>query len=117
MLRDRLSFAHAAWDWSCFDECFSGAVRMSDIDGVVEANGHVLFVEAKPAYEPGLSVGQLRLFRTLSELPRVTVLVLFGTDGAPERWYRFHGEGMRHTTIDEVRRFIAAWYDRARASR
>lgn len=30
-----------------FDDCFGGAIRMGDIDGAVERNGHILWVEWK----------------------------------------------------------------------
>lgn len=30
-----------------FDDCFSGSIRMGDIDGAVERNGHILWMEWK----------------------------------------------------------------------
>ena len=30
-----------------FDDCFSGKIRMGDIDGAVERNGHILWLEWK----------------------------------------------------------------------
>lgn len=30
-----------------FDECFGGRIRMGDIDGAVERNGHILWLEWK----------------------------------------------------------------------
>lgn len=32
-----------------FDECFGGKIRMGDIDGAVERNGHILWLEWKSA--------------------------------------------------------------------
>lgn len=31
----------------CFDDCFPGFIRMGDIDGAVEINGHILWLEWK----------------------------------------------------------------------
>jgi len=37
-------------DWGFLDNSFSGKIRVSDIDGIVEVNGHLLILEWKGKY-------------------------------------------------------------------
>jgi hypothetical protein len=81
-LRSRDAYRDAAWDWSCLDGCFSGSIRPTDIDGLVERKGHALFLEAKPP-NGYLTVGQELTFKSLSRKPLLCAIVFFGEDGKP----------------------------------
>ena len=59
------AFVENLWDWGFLDECFPGTrIRVTDIDGLVERNGHFLLIEAK---SPGKDIptGQRILFDRL----------------------------------------------------
>jgi hypothetical protein len=82
-LKNKKAFVDALWDWGFLDECFSPTrIRISDLDGIVERNGQVLFVEAKP---PGkeISTGQYRLFSKLAARG-FSVLVIWGDTNIPQ---------------------------------
>lgn len=72
-------------DWGILDGCFPRDIKPSDIDGVVEINGHLLFLEWKkpPA---SLTTGQRRMFeRQTLRARRQQVLVIYGELGKPAR--------------------------------
>lgn len=60
--------------WDDVIECFPRGIRPTDIDGMVEINGHFLFMEEKRA-GAAMHDGQRFALRSLSRLPGVTVLV------------------------------------------
>lgn len=83
-------------DWSDINDAFPGAVRPSDVDGMVEINGHILFLEQKGVGVP-ITTGQARAFRELSRKENVTVVamrpgtrfemeVLFYVNGSGSGW-------------------------------
>jgi hypothetical protein len=60
--------------WDDLIECFPRGIRPTDVDGMVEINGHVLFLEQKQA-GAHLQEGQRRAFLSLAEHDGVTVVV------------------------------------------
>jgi hypothetical protein len=46
-IRDPEKFFDSMVDWSPLNSCFEGAVQISDVDGIVERNGHVAMYEQK----------------------------------------------------------------------
>lgn len=113
---DPNKYRDAAWDWGILNGCFGdGRIRPSDIDGVVEKGGHFLFIEAKPPGKP-LGKGQELLFEALASLsPKVTVLVLWGEKEQPtEMWHVGHPR--RSCSLQDVREFCRAWYQKALAT-
>jgi hypothetical protein len=69
-------------DWGMFDGCFdakSEKIKIGDLDGVVEINGNVLFLEWK-RMESELSYGQKRLLMTLTEnSDKHMALIIYGS--------------------------------------
>lgn len=62
-------------DWSDINECFPRSIYPTDIDGMVEINGHILFIEQK-SVGASLTKGQIRAFLALSKKPNVTVIAI-----------------------------------------
>lgn len=60
--------------WDDLLESFPRGIRPTDVDGMVEINGHVLFLEEKSAGVP-VGAGQGRALRQLASRPDVTVVV------------------------------------------
>jgi hypothetical protein len=81
-IRNKSAYMDALWDWGFLDDCFAYGIKVSDIDGVVERNGHMLFIEAKPPKKK-LSRGQLILFSNLAR-SGFCVMVLWGEPNKPE---------------------------------
>lgn len=108
-LRNRDAYRDAAQDWVILEGCFGGKIRPSDIDGIVERNGHFLVLEKKPSgYE--FRGGQALLFSRLSALPRFTVLILRG-DGQDCESMQVWGQPTQPCTLEAIRDFCHAWYD------
>lgn len=117
-LRNRQDHADAAWDWSCLDGCFGNTrIAACDIDGAVEVRGNFLFIEAKPP-RGNLTTGQEIMLRRLAKLPGVTVLILWGLDGAPVRCAIMRGATYRvqRCSLRSVRVWIGRWYAAALAA-
>jgi hypothetical protein len=91
----------------------------TDVDGVVEINGHVLFIEQKRA---GASVhgGQARLLRVLERFPDAAVWLIRQTaqpeifeciyrdgDTRPSGWHRY--------TVEQMRTWLTTWSTAASA--
>lgn len=66
-----------------FDDCFGGAIRMGDLDGAVERNGHILWMEWKrgvilDAFETKFKA-QIRQARAFTEnSPKQTFIFVVG---------------------------------------
>lgn len=107
-------------DWSDVNDCFPGAIRPTDIDGMVEINGRVLFLEQK---KPGVSIpaGQSRAFRELSKKQQVTVVAIrAGVETELQMLvYRLgdvRGDGWADVTRPDFLGFLRGWADRAMAA-
>lgn len=61
-------------DWEDIIQRFPRNIRPTDIDGMVEINGHFLFLEEKSAGAP-IESGQRMALKSLSRNPNTTVLV------------------------------------------
>lgn len=64
-------------DWGFLDSSFSGKIRVTDIDGAVEANGCLLILEWKRTGAI-LTTGQKIMFQMLTQKNHVTVFVIHG---------------------------------------
>ncbi len=64
-------------DWGFLDNAFSGKIRVGDIDGIVEANGHLLIIEWKGVGVP-VTVGQEIMFNNGTRKNNLTVFVVNG---------------------------------------
>jgi hypothetical protein len=97
------------WDWACLDGCFGSGIRPSDVDGIVEVNGHFLLMETKSP-SAHLSIGQRRMFLAFPGL----VIVVWGEPGAPKEMLVLdHGDEVRPlgtATLDDFRKRVRAWF-------
>lgn len=83
-IRNMNSFISSLWDWSILDGCFGNTkIGVSDIDGVVERNGHTLFLETKRPNVP-IPLGQHVMFDTWRKTGFATVIVIFGQADNPQ---------------------------------
>lgn len=70
-------------DWGILDGCFPRGIRPSDVDGIVEINGHFLMLEWKPL-NGFLTRGQLLMFQNITAgSPKGQVLVIYGDKSEP----------------------------------
>jgi len=64
-------------DWGFLDQSFSGKIKVTDIDGAVEANGHLLIIEWKGIGVP-IPIGQKIMFEKITARSDITVYVVNG---------------------------------------
>ena len=61
-----------------FDSCFPGRINFTDVDGLVEVNGHFLGLEWKSGDGRGLSTGQRLCYEQLTRFPRFVMVLVRG---------------------------------------
>ena len=70
------------WDWTPLNGCFSGKIRVTDVDGLVERHGRFLLLEGKRLKSgqqpPPIPRGQQYTHDALCATGLFTVIVLWG---------------------------------------
>lgn len=110
-------------NWDVFNnECFMPTnIKMSDIDGVVERNGQLLFFEVKQNTKV-IQYGQQLLFEKLTEnAPHISVLLLYAQNVSQEmdiQEYAVFRDGKMTqdwtpTNTEEMKSFVTQWFQRA----
>jgi len=102
-------------DWGFLDNSFSGKIRVGDIDGVVEANGHGLFLEWKSA-GASIPLGQEIMFKNLSRSTNNRI-IFFVINGDPKESVAvktsIYANGVLQAVIGtdngKLKRLCAAW--------
>lgn len=99
-------------------DCLPGNAAPSDIDQVIERNGHFLVIECK---RPNQSIGrgQQILFEQLLNLGRgrVRVLVVVGTPPHEIESYAWWGQPPTSADVHEIRALVRRWYEWANTQR
>lgn len=101
------------WDWKILEGCFSGKIAPTDIDGMVEKNGHFLVIETKrPNVE--IPLGQLYTFQAMQKLGCFTVIIVWGHKDKPEAMQVLTENGdtskIKQIDLDGLRRYVERWY-------
>jgi hypothetical protein len=96
-----------------FAECFPGRINFGDVDGVVEINGHFLYLEWK-AEEVPLKTGQRILIerRTLDGLSTYLIVAGDAESMKVERYaVAWNGKigAWEDATLDDVKARIKSW--------
>lgn len=118
-IRNRDLVAQQLWDWGWLNPAFRPTrARASDIDGVVEQDGHLLILEGKPTdYAWRQDSAQFRTLKTFSRKPGTCVLVLYGDASIPlvKTAEQIIPMGPKHlprvpADNDDVIRWVAEWF-------
>lgn len=96
-------------DWGLIEDCFRGKVSPTDIDGLVERNGHFLLLEGK-SRGVKIKVGQEILLREWAAKPHCTAIVFWGPLSDPNRLRWMHGHDVIEVDGDLAR--LRAWLRR-----
>lgn len=98
--------------WDDLIEVFPRHIRPTDVDGMVEINGHILILEEKTQGKP-LDNGQRRALKALTERPHTTVVVFRpGSVSDLEVLILANGatpEGYQRVSRDWFRGWLRAW--------
>ena len=96
------------------DGAIPGGVNPSDIDQVLERNGHFLFIECKRPHQP-VPRGQQILFDRLLQLSStdhdVRLLQVVGNPPDKIQQRGWWGKPLRDTSLEEVRGLVRRWWD------
>jgi len=98
--------------------CFGNTrIEPTDVDGLVERNGHFLVLEAK---KPGVKIkqGQLWTFNALRNTGLFTILILWGEKNMPQEMQVLYPKPLevspaKPCDINDVRRVVTWWFNRA----
>lgn len=109
------------WNWKPVADMMPGRMGVSDIDGVVERNGHFLFMESKNDNEP-LSTGQRIMLCQLAKLnpERVRVVIVYGDRESGEilGYSRVTPEGIQdRASAEAFKTAFRRWFTHANSSR
>lgn len=113
-IRNLKAYVDGLWDWGFLDICFAPTkVKVSDVDGIVERNGHILYLEAK-SLGKGIPDGQRIMLRSLAQ-HGCTVVVLWGHKNDPREmmiWWPHSVEPADKITVDisDVQNFVRSWF-------
>jgi hypothetical protein len=107
------SFVKGLWDWGFLDECFSGKIKVTDIDGAVERNGYFLVLEAKSPNVP-VKRGQMIMFDSMVATGKFTVLILWGETNFPTQYQLLTSKGkgqIKSCNRERIIKIVSAWFD------
>jgi hypothetical protein len=90
MINNTNEFVKSLWNWDILNGCFGDThIKPSDIDGMVERNGHFLYLETK-ATNAILRRGQTIAIENRIRDGVSTVIVVWGDTNAPVRMKAFY---------------------------
>ena len=108
-------------NWNVFNDCFTGTnIKISDVDGVVERNGHFLFMEVKQNTK-NIRLGQRILYERLTDnTDHISVLLLYAqnvsSDMDIQEYAVFRNGEMTQdwtpTNTEQMKGYVSAWFQR-----
>jgi hypothetical protein len=118
-IRDLNKFREQIWDWSILAGCFGNtAIRVSDVDGMVERNGRFLFIETKQPHVTTIPRGQMMAYERLMKRGGAVFFLVWGQPGRPEMVQVTTQHGTippRPCNLDNLRYLVSLWYQKANA--
>lgn len=108
-IRDMDTYVSQIWDWSFLNDCFGETkIRVTDVDGLIERNGHFLLIETKmPKQE--IPVGQAILFEKFAREERHHVLIVWGYKNKPVA-AQFWGRPVMDADEQSLKAIIRRWF-------
>lgn len=108
---------NSIWDWAILDGCFGDTkIKISDIDGFAERNGHFLILECKFRPSDPIPTGQEIAFKKLAQSKLFTIIVLWG-DKSPEAMKIYYANGniteQKEANLNDLRNVVSWWYKQA----
>lgn len=116
-IQNPVKFVEGLWDWEILDGCFGKTkIKCSDLDGCVERRGKVLVIETKsPGAKLDENDGQYIMFKNMVKHNHITVFVVWGNNGKPERIQEFHRGGnilpIQDIDLDGLKNRVEKWFE------
>ncbi len=114
-IENERAFLDGIWDWAILDGCFGETrIKPTDIDGLVERNGHFLMLECK---SPGVPVkqGQAMMLNRAVTTGFFTAMIVWGEQNKPEKLHIIGAMGnIEINPCDTAlfRHYVSLWFDR-----
>lgn len=123
-LRNKKRLHDSYIEFGVFNKCFRRGIQFTDIDGIVESNGHFLILEKKVSGAK-IPKGQTYMHRAMGNLGVFTILYYFGytdADGWPQpgKYTIIHED---HTVesgdcnCEKLQEIIGLWFDKVESGR
>jgi hypothetical protein len=117
-IRDPAKFMEGFWDWGFLDDTLPGKVKVSDIDGFVEKNGHFLILETKK-FDVSIPLGQKIAYEKLQKTGLFTIVYLWGEKGFIEEMQVLYANGKvspkKSADNDDFKRVVEWWVKQSAA--
>jgi len=115
-------FMGSLWDWGILNGCFGNTkIKPTDVDGLVERNGHFLVLEAK---RPGVKIkaGQWWTINALRNTGLFTTIIIWGERNQPEQMQVIYPipyapKQPEKAGITELRDIVSRWFQYAEKKR
>ena len=100
-----------------FDDCFRYGIQSCDIDGITEIGGHLLIQEWKDPSHTCVTDGQNIMFKNMTKIKEITVIVVYGDARTMTVEYIDIYEsglprGREKCNLLELKKRIKAWAER-----
>lgn len=104
-------YAKKLWDWTSLNGCFERGIRLTDVDGMVEANNKFLFLEGK-SKDIDLPKGQKWALERLAKIPEITVVSFNGEppDLNTITFWEILGKKKYEGNFKEFYEFVHKWF-------
>lgn len=112
-IENERAYLNGVWDWAILDGCFGETrIKPTDIDGLVERNGHFLMLECKA---PGVPVkqGQMIMLSRAVETGFFTVMTVWGHQNQPEKLQVIGSIGnitIEPCDMETFRKYVSTWF-------
>jgi len=111
-IRNIDTYVSQIWDWSFLNDCFKQTkIRVTDIDGMVESDGHFLMIETKMPDEP-IPLGQDIMFEHFVSSGQNQVLIIWGYRNNPVQ-AQFWGKNPFAVNEKGIKAIVARWFEYA----
>jgi hypothetical protein len=113
-IRNPKKFVESLWDWGFLDNCFGQTkIKVTDIDGIVERNGHFLVIEGKDEGVP-IPYGQKRMFEVMHKTNLFTIIQVWGPANNPTH-YKLMIPGIEYKKVPcelkDIQRVVNQWFE------
>lgn len=119
-IENERAYLDGIWDWAILDGCFGDTkIKPTDIDGLVERNGHFLLLECKSSGVP-VKMGQAMMLNRAIDTGFFTAMIVWGSQNQPEKLQILSSKDallIDPCDLDAFRGYVSAWFQKVNQQR
>ncbi len=119
-IENERAYLDGVWDWAILDGCFGETrIKPTDIDGLVERNGHFLLLECKSSGVP-VKMGQAMMLNRAVETGFFTAMIVWGSQNKPEKLQIISPKAallIDPCNLETLRSYVSAWFQKVNQQR